>query len=47
MYTPRFETNLHEGVEFTLEEADGDTFRIQLPDGRDCWVPAESVRLLR
>ena len=45
-YAPSFRTPLHEGVEFRLLERRPEWLRIQLPDGRTCWVQASACRTL-
>ena len=46
-YQPRFEAPLHAGAEFTLLEQRGAWWRIELPDGRSCWIPAKSGELVK
>lgn len=46
-YAPSFKEPLHSGTEFTLIEERGDWVHIELPDGRRCFVPVESVGLVR
>lgn len=46
-YQPSFEEPLHGGTEFSLLEGRGDWFHVELGDGRQCWVPADSAELLR
>ena len=38
---------LHAGTEFTLVEARGRWLHIELPDGRQCWIPSRSAALVR
>ncbi len=45
-YQPSFETPLHAGTEFELIEIREDWYHINLPDGRKCWVPQQSVGLI-
>jgi tetratricopeptide (TPR) repeat protein len=45
-YEPSFEEPLHAGAEFTLVESRGDWSRIELPDGRQCWVPASATEVV-
>jgi len=46
-YQPSFEHPLHAGAEFLLLEDRGSWWRVELPDGRSCWIPAESAELVR
>lgn len=45
-YEPSFEAPLHAGTEFDLIEKREDWYHINLPDGRKCWVPQQSVGLI-
>ncbi len=45
-YQPSFEEPLHAGVDFKLLDNRGQWFYIELMDGRQCWVPAESAELV-
>ena len=45
-YEPSFKDPLHAGTEFTLMESRPDWLQIQLPDGRQCWIPAKSAGLV-
>lgn len=45
-YEPSFKDPLHAGTEFTLMETRPDWLQIQLPDGRQCWIPAKSAGLV-
>ena len=45
-YEPSFEDPLHAGTEFLLIETRGDWRHIELPDGRRCWIPANSADLV-
>ncbi len=45
-YQPSFETPLHAGTEFELIEKREDWYHINLPDGRKCWLPQQSVGLI-
>ena len=45
-YEPSFKEPLHAGTEFVLAEARGDWCHIELPDGRRCWIPADSAGLV-
>jgi hypothetical protein len=46
-YAPSFTEPLHAGTEFDLLEKRENWFYIQLPDSRACWVPSNSVDLVR
>ena len=46
-YQPSFEDSLHPGTEFTLLEDRGSWWQIELPDGRNCWIPEKSGELVR
>jgi hypothetical protein len=46
-YEPSFQEPLHAGTEWTLVERRGDWFHVELPDSRRCWLPADSVELVR
>lgn len=46
-YEPSFKEPLHAGTEFTLIEARGDWYQIELSDARTCWVPSKDVELIR
>jgi len=46
-YQPSFEHPIHAGAEFLLLENRGSWWQIELPDGRSCWIPAESAELVR
>ncbi|NLD37342.1 MAG: tetratricopeptide repeat protein [Desulfatiglans sp.] len=46
-YEPSFMEPLHAGTEFTLIEARGEWFQIELADSRTCWVQAKDVELVR
>ncbi len=45
-YEPSFTEPLHAGTEFRVIEERKDWLQIQLPDGRQCWVPSESSGLV-
>jgi len=45
-YEPRFKQPLAQGVEFTLLEARGSWLHIELPDGKDAWIPARAAEFL-
>ena len=46
-YARSFTGPLHAGTEFTLIERRDDWDNIRLADGRTCWVPADSVEMVR
>ena len=46
-YEPSFKEPLHAGTEFALLETRQDWRRIRLPDGKECWVPARAIELVR
>ena len=46
-YEKSFTEPLHTGTEFALLESRHDWCHIQLADGRQCWVPADGVELVR
>ena len=46
-YQPSFENPLHAGTEFMLLEDRGAWWQIELPDGRNCWIPEKSGALVR
>jgi len=46
-YQPSFEEPLHTGTEFLLLENRGSWWLIELPDGRNCWIPSRSGALVR
>jgi len=45
-YEPSFVEPLHAGTEFVLMEARSGWDHIQLPDGRECWIPDSSAGLV-
>lgn len=45
-YEPSFTDPLHAGTEFTLVETRPGWYRIELPDGRSCWIPASTAGLV-
>lgn len=45
-YEPAFSDPLHAGAEFVLLDARNDWNHIELPDGRQCWIPADSADLV-
>jgi tetratricopeptide (TPR) repeat protein len=46
-YEPSFNQPLHAGTEFVLRESRNDWYYVELPDGRECWIPARSAGLVR
>ena len=46
-YQPSFEDPLHAGTEFMLLEERGTWWQVELPDGRNCWIPEKSGALVR
>jgi len=46
-FDPSFKEPLHAGTEFELVEKRPDWYRVELADGRKCWVPAQSTGLVR
>ena len=46
-YEPSFNQPLHAGTEFILLESRNDWHHVELPDGRECWIPARSAGLVR
>ena len=46
-YEPSFNQPLHAGTEFILLESRNDWHHVELPDGRQCWIPARSAGLVR
>lgn len=45
-YQPSFTAPLHAGTEFRLLEKRTNWLRVQLTDGRQCWLPAQSCELI-
>jgi len=45
-YEPSFTDPLHAGTEFVLVESRSGWRYVELPDGRQCWLPASSVGLV-
>ena len=45
-YEPVFKDSLHAGTEFVLLEARNEWNHIELPDGRQCRIPADSASLV-
>ena len=46
-YESAFREPLHAGAEFRVLEERPDWYRVELPDGSSCWLPAADVELLR
>ncbi len=46
-YEASFEDPLHAGAEFRVLEERPDWYRVELPDGRRCWLAARDVELIR
>jgi hypothetical protein len=46
-YQPSFKEPLHTGTEFILLEDRGSWWLIELPDGRNCWIPSSSGALVK
>ena len=45
-YEPSFKDPLHAGTEFRVLENRGDWHQIELPDGRQCWIPSRNAGLV-
>ena len=45
-YEPSFKDPLHAGTEFRVMENRGDWHQIELPDGRQCWIPSRNAGLV-
>ena len=45
-YEPSFKDPLHAGTEFRVMENRADWHQIELPDGRQCWIPSRNVELV-
>ncbi len=45
-YEPSFTEPLHAGTEFRLLEERNGWYRIELPDGRTCWIPTNAAGLV-
>ncbi len=45
-YEPAFTDPLHAGTEFVQLEERTDWRHIEIPDGRQCWVPADTAEML-
>ena len=45
-YEPSFKEPLHAGTEFVLLEVRDEWNHIELPDGRQCWIPTDSASLV-
>ncbi len=46
-YDPAFEEPLHAGAEFEVLEERPGWHRVELPDGRRCWLPDQDIELVR
>ena len=46
-YEPSFDKPLHAGTEFTLIEDRGDWKYVELNNGKRCWLPGNSIELVR
>lgn len=46
-YEQSFKAPLHAGAEFEVIETRTDWFYVELGDGRECWLPAKAVELVR
>lgn len=46
-YEPAFEDPLHAGAEFRVLEERPDWHRVELPDGRRCWLSDQDIDLVR
>ncbi len=46
-YEPRCKEPLHAGTEFVRLESRGGWSRVYLPDGSECWLPEDSVGMVR
>jgi hypothetical protein len=45
-YEPAYSDPLHAGAEFVLLDARNDWNHVELPDGRQCWIPSGSADLV-
>jgi tetratricopeptide (TPR) repeat protein len=45
-YEPSFKEPLHSGTEFKLLEHRPDWLRIELADGRQCWIPGSAAEII-
>lgn len=45
-YRPAFSTPIHAGSEFRLVEAREKWLRVELSDGRKCWIPAHAAEVI-
>ena len=45
-YEPSFKDPLHAGTEFRVLENRGGWYQIELPDGRQCWIPSRNAELV-
>ena len=46
-YEPAFEDPLHSGAEFRVLEERPDWHRVELPDGRRCWLADRDIEFVR
>ncbi len=46
-YEPTFKQPLHAGTEFVVKEDRNDWIQVELPDGTLCWLPKDSIKLVR
>jgi hypothetical protein len=42
-YEPSFQEPLHAGTEFRLLQSREDWYQVELPDGRQCWIPSHAA----
>lgn len=47
VYEPAFKEPLHSGTEFSCLEQRGDWSLISLDNGEQCWVPSETIKLVK
>ena len=46
-YQPSFEEPLHAGTEFSMREVRGGWCYVELRNGKTCWLPEDSLKLVR
>lgn len=46
-YKPAFDAPLHAGTEFVQLEKRGSWLQVRLPDERTCWLPGDTVKMIR